>query len=268
MKTTFIVIAICVAVVAIVFTIPAIPVPIQRIENYTENVIKQESYTVIEKQQVSMPRVFALVQQEYKMDAANKQLAIIFKICDPSALANVCSCRTGDTHIGESTLGRYPVICVADIGKIRVAWSVNESERSKVQPKLDCPPHIGFTNDPKLTNTNYYGHDKQDWEGELELSPNGAPYSLFTGAGDIREKIAQGQYFNNKYCYVFLEFGYDCDLIGRMPPFNLTVDYIDYTTETVDREVTKYRDVPATVQKQRAVIDYQKVSVWQRIFSK
>lgn len=276
MKTIYIAILVCIAVIAIVFAIPVIPVPVQRNETYTENTTMQEPYTVIEKQQVSVPQVYALVQQEWEMDAANKQRVIIFKICDPSALADMCSCRNSDTHIGVSTLGRFPVICIADTGKIRVAWSVNESERSQVQPELDCPPHIGFTQDTQPTNANYYGHDKQAWEGELELSPNGAPYSLFTGEpysfSDSAESrlwfIAQSRYLTTKYCYVLLAFGYDCDLISRMPPINMTVDYIYYTAETVDKEVTKYRDVPAMVQKQRAVIDYQKISVWQRLFSK
>jgi hypothetical protein len=255
MKSIYIIIPALLVTIAVVFSIPAISVPVQRIETYTENITKQEPYTVIEKQQLNTtPHVYALVQQQYKFDNANKQMVITFWICAPGNLSEICTCRSNDTNIGTTSRGSIPVICIVDGGKIHVTWSINENDRDATQTGIACPPHFKFTNYlvGDIKPLSQYNDDKHDWQGEIDFPTHDLSWEF-----QIMEPY-----------YSYLIYGYDCDPIGRMPPVNITVDYTWYSTETVDKEVTKYRDVIGQVEKQRTVTDYQKISVWQRIFNK
>jgi hypothetical protein len=262
MKTAVVAVLISLVAVAIVFAIPVIPVPVQRIENYTETTTKQEPYTLTESQPVSTPYVVELDKNRKEFDDQNKIWTVCFKAMAPEILPQNCTCFPSYDTVGHAEQNGIPYICFADNGKIHVSWLVNRDDRGTTVADLSCPPHFGFTSYPVGDNVKYCT-EKRDWEGEIEFVPNGLPPAVF----GYQQEMAQALYKFKQFA-VFLRFGYDCAFVGRMPPVNMTIDYVGYKTEIVDTEVTKYRDVPVQVKKQRTITDYQKISVWQRLFGK
>jgi hypothetical protein len=240
MKKVFLIGAILLVTTAIIFAIPSIPVPVQHIENYVENVTKQEPYIVKEKQEASVPHVFHLFKYRWEFADNDRVKFFGFLVLPSDLLCQKCTCDFADP-VGHVQVGTTNYICVPDGAIIRVSWTVDENDRGKTFNDMNCSPHYGFISN--ISNNQSYLIDKYAWEGELEIPVN-------------------------KVVMPYLRYGYDNPSCNITPPVNNTVEIIWYTTEIVDKEVTKYRDVQMQVEKQRTVTDYQKVSVWQRIFAK
>ena len=60
-------------------------------------------------------------------------------------------------------------------------------------------------------------------------------------------------------CITSLPFTIHCSL-------TMSIDYMWDDVEIGTREVTKYREVPVQVEKQRTVTNYEKISVWEWLF--
>ena len=239
MKKVLIITAILLVTTAIIFAIPAIPLPIQRVETYTETVTKQEPYTVKETKMVSVPHSFRPFKWTQQFSSKDSVRYFAFVVLSLDRLRQKCNCDYVD-FAGLLPLGNDTYICVASGSKIRVSWNVDDSERSSLSS--DCAPHYGFKG--TLSEDAAYIIDSKAWQGDLE-------FDTWADAA-----------------FLYLRLGYDSPFCSKMSSVNTIVDIIWYNNEMVDADVTKYRDIQVQEQKQRTVTDYQKVSVWQRIFAR
>jgi len=236
-KLRYVLIAVAAAVsVAIVFTLPLLTTQVQRIETYKETGMSLELYTAVEPVEMEVPHSEMITRQKVSFDMQHRKTCIGFLIRRFAAADEAKITRTPDGWIQ-----------VPSSGSIFASWSVAESDRRSPSIAGVCLPEAGIASSPE--DRPVVSNHEVGWEGKIEV-----PCEKFFFL------------YPRNIIFIYLCIGYYCDAPGPMPPIDISTHYTWYSTETVNKEVTKSRLVPVEIEKQRVVTDYRKISVWHWLF--
>lgn len=241
MKKTYIIILAVLAIIAIGFAIPIVPIPVQRTETYTETEIKKEPYTTAEEKQVGSTYLLSggfdwtdwgEWGEYYTYNSTDHSISKVqgqhylnpWDMRPISAGTNATNCSVELTFrsLGEG-------VC----SDMMLAYFIQGLA-------IDFAPNNTVSTDVILKKATCYQMAKC---GVLKYDLSNAPSGGFWMC--IRNMMPNTIY----KVMLWAEYKWDEPL-------------------SADQQVTKYRDVSVQVEKQRTMTDYQKVSVWQRIFNK
>jgi hypothetical protein len=121
------------------------------------------------------------------------------------------------------------------------------------------PLGISFPFTVQESNAHLVGSYNNPFTGTFKVIalPNKIVWEHLGSRGEIDVMLPEGE-----YTAVFQEnimWGQDCSI-------HLAIQWLEPFEATRYREVTKYRDVPVQVEKQRTVITQEKVSLWKYLF--
>lgn len=253
-----------VVVIAVVFSMPLWTVAVEVSETYTETEMKEESYTVTEEYEVSRtPRSHVLSRTRRPARGVIRYIEFHRVYESPGLEEPVrnCLCCTeyhADLVVEDQKYTLvYPdppcseadYVCAglnAENCRFTVEWRASDP-KTNVSVELERPGSSYFSLETGFTSNAFVE----------ELAPSGyMEYPLSSGesffaSASTRPRCVVTDYLRpgGVRCFqpisLYIQLAYEWD---------------DVEFET--KEVTKYREVPVEVEKQRTVTKYEKVSMW------
>jgi hypothetical protein len=178
-------------------------------------------------------------------------IAVIFALPVKTITTNTVE----NYYVTETSLEPYMVV------EPFIAEEVQEQTRVIADGYYTSVPlGISFPFTVQESNAHLVGSYNNPFTGTFKVIalPNKIVWEHLGSRGDIDVMLPEGEYKG-----VFQEnimWGQDCSIY-------LAIQWLETVEVTRYREVTKYRDVPVQVEKQRTITTQAKVSLWKYIFS-
>jgi hypothetical protein len=260
-------------------------------ENYTETEYRQEAFQSIEQYEIKTPTIVPL----YAIDPLSGETTLLFKKQDDKT---ICWARMTlgtdfpqiDRIVLKETEKNPRIVIKADAGRgaclynrgrqsadfALIQYNVTYIERQFVNPMYsygvfnieNMPACQGASGKSALNETFYVMYKKGEPAQSLSLEQaDSVILNMSLGYGGVKSTSCFDSPYNAEFTINDL-FKYENWALLDIYSGPATVAYVWDTVQAGTREVTKYRDVPYQVEKQRIVTKSMDVPFWEAILSK